>query len=124
MESRISTEKKLQLARKIREEHETNRNVLRGREAILYGKGSPEPYYEIHSLEERTDAGVAEGFSTLKIRAVISAFLFLAFLVLETKGGNLFGVTAADVTKGVEMDYTANLFDFMENIPYTLNGSS
>lgn len=116
MESRIPPEKKLLLARKIREEHMINRNILRGREAILYGKGSPEPYYEMHSLENGPRTESAEDVSTFKIRAALALFLFLAYFALDTGGGDFFGVTAASVRQEVETDYSEGLFDFADEL--------
>lgn len=121
MESSISSDKKLQLIRKIRQEHQTNRNTIRGREAFLYGKSMPyEAFYE-PELEVCPEAELP--VSTFRFRIAIALFLFAVFYMASSRGDTLLGISPSRIHKAVETDYSPILFDFMENIPYTLHKS-
>lgn len=119
MESHISSDKKLQLVRKIREEHQMNRNTIRGREAFLYGKNIP---YE--AFQEAGPDNIPETelpVSTFRFRMAAALLLFAAFCTLASKDRTVFGIDASQVYEAVETDYSSNLFDFIEEIPYTLH---
>ncbi len=121
MESSISSDKKLQLIRKIRQEHQTNRNTIRGREAFLYGKNMPYETFHEPELEAYPEAEVP--VSTFRFRIAAALFLFAIFYLVSSRGETLLGIRPSQIHEVVEMDYSPILFDFMENIPYTLHKS-
>lgn len=120
--SQIPVEKKLELIRTIRSEQHQNKELLRSREALLYGKslspGSLEPisyHYESHT-KTQTPAGPA--ISGFKIR-LFAATLFLGIVFcLE-----LFQVKSLKEPLNAlytEISKDGNLFDFVEDLTYTL----
>lgn len=123
----IPIEKKLELVQKIRKEHQMNQSAVRGREAYLYGrypvseKNSYSAFYteEDSRLEEAANRSVS--FSALKIRLAAAVLLFAVFYSASSQDKSFFGMDAAQIYETVEMDYSANLFDFMDKIPYTLH---
>lgn len=114
----VSSEKKLQLIRRIREENEMNQNTIRGREAFLYGKQMP---YESFR-DSRGEGEMGETvISTFRLRMAAALLLFGVFYSLVSKDTTLFGIDSDQVYEAVETDYSPILFDFMNQIPYTLH---
>ena len=113
----VSIEKKLQMIQKIRQEHQMNQNAVRGREAVLYGNK-----YNIFPETERSENG-SEGIyvSTFRLRISAALLLFILFYSVASGDKTFFGINASQVYMAIETDYSANLFDFMEEIPYTLH---
>ena len=104
--SHLSLEQKMRIVQQLRENSRNNSGLMHGisdRDGI-YGEEQGE-----------------KPFSTWKLRAAIACVLFMAFCVMYTKEESFLGVTASQVINAVEEDYTANLFDFVEEIPYTLH---
>ncbi len=133
----ISAEQRLQLVHQIRQEHSLNRQALRTRERILYGKEISTPpavsmpgeslsgNMEDHSgFESSLESGM--GFSmhsTLGIRFLIAVLLFLGYFLLAKNQISLGSLNAEVIRSEVNRysDVEINLFDFMDNITYTLN---
>lgn len=117
----ISVERKLELARKIRQEHQANQNIVRGRAAYLYGTQSN----SLFALPE--EQGMTEmsehlyPISALKLRITAAMLLFGIFYTALVQNKSFMGVSVSQIYQAVEMDYSANLFDFMNEIPYTLH---
>ena len=104
--SHLSLEQKMRIVQQLRERSQSNTGAMHG----------------ISDMDKTYDYGQEENaFSTFKLRAAVACILFMAFCVMYTKGERFFGVTASQVMNAVEEDYTANLFDFVEEIPYTLH---
>ena len=91
MEKKVTPEKKMELARYIREENLGNRMKLRQREHILYGKDTQLPLFDRGQLAESEsfpgygmpdrEAGVPDGaMGSFKYRMVLAVLLFVAFL--------------------------------------------
>lgn len=113
----ISIERKLELIQKIRQEHQMNQNTVKGREAFLYGNK-----YVASNDAERLETGESDAVvSTLKLRIAMAALLFGIFYSTVSQGESFMGIDASQVYTAIETDYSANLFDFMEEIPYTLH---
>ncbi len=104
--SHLSLEQKMRIVQQLRENSRNNTG-------IMHGISDRDRIYEEDQCEKP--------FSTWKLRAAIACVLFMAFCVMYTKGESFLGVTASQVMNAVEEDYTANLFDFVEEIPYTLH---
>ncbi len=119
MASSISTEKKLQLIHRIRQEHQNNQSTIRGREAILYGKSLPYGALPEDGAEYFPEGEVP--VSTFRFRAVIALFLFLVFYVLSSRNETIFGLRTDQLQEAVAEDYSPILFDFIGEIPYTLH---
>jgi len=121
MDSHISLEKKLQLVKKIRQEHQLNQNTVRGREAFLYGRSMPyKNDMSAWDSQEAENGGERElPVSTFRLRAVTALFLFALFYALSQKGETVLGIGASQVYEAVEEDYSSILFDFVRDIPYT-----
>ena len=119
MKPSVSSEKKLQLIRRIRQEHQMNRNTIRGREAFLYGKSnSYEPDYDMEP-ENIQDSQLP--VSTFRLRMAAALLLFALFYMVSSREKTFFGIDTQQVYEAVEKDYSSILFDFMEEIPYTLH---
>lgn len=121
MNSHISSDKKLQLVRKIREEHQINQNTIRGREAFLYGKNVPYESFQETGLDNMQDMEVP--VSTFRLRMAAALLLFGVFYSVFSQGKTIFGMNAAQIYEAVETDYSPILFDFMDEIPYTLGNA-
>lgn len=104
--SRISTNKRLELVRMVRMQHQSNRNECRERERFLYGKSSyPSQRGEIYGAEssayalerEELSSGYQKGglFVGFRIRFFLAALLFLAFILLDRNQIALYGTTTA-----------------------------
>ena len=119
MDSHISVDKKLQLISRIRQEHQTNRNTIRGREAFLYGRSIP--YESFHEPEDEMIPGAEAPVSTFRLRAAAALLLFAFLYFASSRGETVLGIAPSRIREAVETDYSAILFDFMEEIPYTLN---
>ena len=115
----VSTQKKLQLVHQIREEHRMNQNVVRGREELLYGRKYYEPLREPEQIMELQDGTMP--ISTFRLRLAISLLLFGLLFIMQQKEGTLFGMTSSQICSAVEKDDTVILFDFIDEIPYTLH---
>ena len=75
MKPSVSSEKKLQLIRRIRQEHQMNQNTIRGREAFLYGKNN---LYESFSDAESGEMPESElPISTFRLRMAAALLLLL-----------------------------------------------
>lgn len=141
---KITVDQKLQLVQMIREENQDNRMKMRSRERLLYGtdnKSEPKelrdlPLYakgsydirrekELYALEEeKIPAGGIGGFSSFKLRMVLAAVLFASFLLLDSGGKAIAGITMEELRTEINKDFDAGLdevvFDFENNFPYTL----
>ncbi|MDE5938959.1 MAG: hypothetical protein K2H37_07745 [Lachnospiraceae bacterium] len=124
-EKKVTPEKRMELARHIREENLGNRLKLRQREHILYGKESPVPLYEKGLLAE------AEGFpgygngehgegipgnamGGFKYRMVLSVLLFVGFLLCDTRDSKILSYSTGDVYDMIVAD-SFHLYDGGEN---------
>ncbi|MCM1266468.1 MAG: hypothetical protein NC302_01075 [Bacteroidales bacterium] len=97
MEKKVTPEKRMELARYIREENMGNRFKLRQREHILYGREDM-PLYDKASFSESQDAygtfsgagdaprDAAGGF---KVRMTLAVLLFVGFLLCDTNQGKI-----------------------------------
>lgn len=131
----ISTEKRLQLVQQIRREHIENTQKLRQREHILYGNGDiyeptiPANIIKTNPLQTeneeqqllKTEKKV--NFSTFGIRLLLATLLFLGYLYLSKENITIGKLNAEVIRSEVNRyrDADINLFDFMEDITYTLN---
>lgn len=124
-EKKVTPEKKMELARFIREENFGNRLKLRQRESILYGKEMPVPLFERGQLTEADGLagyglGAAENgpqdgaMSSFKYRMVLAVLLFVAFLLCDTKGSSILSYSTDDVYHMIVAD-SFHLYDGGEN---------
>lgn len=98
-----------------------NQNTVRGREAFLYGNAY-EPSY--HTAERGGMLPAEEtvySFSAWKMRMTAALLLFAVFYSAFSNQESLFGISVSQIYEAVEEDYSANLFAFMNEIPYTLH---
>ena len=127
--SNVSTDRRLRLIQKIRQEQNQNRQAIKTREHILYGKAldtPPDfPVYERENDPEK-EGGTGENVmpsSSFGIRMMIALLLFGGYFFLAKNQGNIGGVNA-DMIRGEINRYSSmsvNLFDFIDDITYTLN---
>ena len=115
----VSAEKKLQLIRQIRKEHQMNQNMVRGREAFLYGNKEYIPFNEVPEVKEKAEDKIS--ISTFRLRLSAALLLFGIFYSFVSQNKDIFGVSVSEVYAMIETDYSPILFDFMEEIPYTLH---
>ena len=125
MEKRVTPEKKMELARYIREENLGNRLKLRQRENILYGREPQMPLFEKGQLAE-TDglsgygkpAGEAgpqdSAMSSFKYRMVLAVLLFVGFLLCDTRESTILTYSTDDVYHMIVAD-SFHLYDGGEN---------
>ena len=123
-ERKVSRNKKLALARYIREENHGNRLKIRQREKILYGtdtqpplydrngKRESEAYQETPEAEERGIAARPQG--TFRYRMILAVFLFAGFLLCDTGSGSVGGYTTDEI-QGMITEDTFHLYDGGEN---------
>lgn len=127
--SQISVEKKLELIRLIRSQEDRNKELIRNREALLYGKSDIRNPY-ISTSAYREEGHVSKGsLSGFKIRFCLSAILVgtvfcLEFFQIEASQKPL-TTLYSEIKKDVLFHFDAfskegNLFDFVKNITYTL----
>lgn len=124
MEKKVTPERKMELARYIREENWGNRVKLRQRESILYGKDTPLPIFEKGQLSEPEafsgygaptgDAGTPNAVGSFKYRMALAVLLFVAFLLCDTKGSNIFSFSTDEVYRMIVAD-SLHLYDGGEN---------
>ena len=124
-EKKITPEKKMELARYIREENLGNRLKLRQRESILYGKDTPIPLFEkgqlmetdglagygAHAGETAAQDGAMSGF---KYRMVLAVLLFVGFLLCDTRESTILTYSTDDVYHMIVAD-SLHLYDGGEN---------
>ncbi len=122
MRSYLSSEKKLQLVRRIRQEHQLNRNTIRGREAFLHGRDTAYEDYQDGYLNPGTEREAGEiPVSTFRLRMAAAFLLFGIFYLAVSNERPFFGIDVSRVYEAVAADYSPVLFDFMGKIPYTLH---
>lgn len=125
MEKKVTPEKKMELARFIREENMGNRLKLRQRESILYGKDAPLPLFERGQLTEPNalsgsnaptgETGMPEGATgSFKYRMALAVLLFVAYLLCDTKGSSILSYSTDDVYQMIVAD-SFHLYDGGEN---------
>ncbi len=141
---KFSSDQKLQLVQRIRAESQDNRMRMRSRERLLYGvSGKTEeeiPLYsrgyhdygkkgrdaELYALEEGVGNAAEVPFSSFKIRMVLAAVLFTAFLLADADSGTIAGISTTALREEMNKNFDAGLedvaFDFENNFPYTLFG--
>lgn len=110
----ISSEKKMELIRTIREENERNKGKMRNRESILFGGASSYQQQPSESAQEFRPVK-----SSFRLRLLLAIALFAGYLVMDMGKLDISGVTAEIVHAGINKSFSANLFDFIEDFPYT-----
>lgn len=121
MSNKVTLEKKMELARCIREENMGNRVKIRQREQILYGKNTQMPLYDKQIWPGQNDTapyGDTPGNSELpgssmngfKYRMIFAVLLFVGFLVCDTNGSKIGGYSTNDVYDMILAD-TFHLYD-------------
>lgn len=124
-EKKVTPEKRMELARYIREENLGNRLKLRQREHILYGKESPLPLYEkglLNGDESLPGYGNTENGEGLpgnatngfKYRMALSVLLFVGFLLCDTRDSKILTYSTGDVYDMIVED-SFHLYDGGEN---------
>ncbi len=125
MEKKITPEKKMELARYIREENLGNRLKLRQRESILYGKEPQMPLFEKGQLTEADglsgygiptgEVGAQDGsMSSFKYRMVLAVLLFVGFLLCDTRESTILSYNTDDIYQMITAD-SLHLYDGGEN---------
>lgn len=125
MEKKVTPEKKMELARYIREENLGNRLKLRQRENILYGRDTQIPLFEKGQLTETDglsgygmsagETGAQDGaMNSFKYRMVLAVLLFVGFLLCDTKGNRILSYSTDDVYHMIVAD-SLHLYDGGEN---------
>lgn len=126
--SDASTDRRLRLVQKIRQEQNQNRQAIKTRERILYGEPSKQPWGEpdpesFDNYGKEKNDGEGMQASSFSLRMLIALLLFGGYFFLARSQGSIGGVNADKILSeinrysGVEI----NLFDFIDNITYTLN---
>lgn len=108
MHNKATLEKKMELARCIREENLGNRVKIRQREQILYGKNTQMPLYDKRSFSgitealsygasQENDAMTGTSMGSFKYRMVLAVFLFVGFLICDTNGSKIGSYSTGEV---------------------------
>lgn len=106
--SKVNTNRKLELVRMVRMQHQSNRNEYRERERFLYGKSSyPTERGEIYGAESVAYAPGREDvmpgyekdkvFTGFRIRFFLAIVLFGVFIFLDRNQITLYGTTTAEI---------------------------
>lgn len=121
-EKKVTPEKRVELARYIREENLGNRVKLRQREHILYGRDLHMPADENGLLSDAVTTGraqeesVTSGISmgSFKYRMTLAVLLFVGFLLCDTGENRIFSYSTNDVYEMIRTD-SLHLYDGGEN---------
>jgi hypothetical protein len=108
MSNKVTLEKKMELARCIREENMGNRVKIRQREQILYGKSNQLPLYDKRAFSGMNETSLYGGtpenseipgtsMGGFKYRMVLAVFLFVGFLVCDTNGSKIGAYSTGEV---------------------------
>lgn len=122
MEKKTTPEKRVALARYIREENMGNRVKLRQRENILYGRDLHIPSDERSLFSDASSTSGAQGENnpngiytgSFKYRMTLAVLLFVGFLLCDTGKGNIFSYSTNDVYEMIRAD-SLHLYDGGEN---------
>lgn len=110
--SAVPVERKMELAKYIREENMGNRMKVRQREKILYGINEPLPlfskekrstYYADTENQDNPQETTVE--STFRLRMTAAIILFVGFLLCDAGGYHVFGYSMNDIYEMIEKDY-------------------
>ena len=96
-----NVEKRLELIRMMRSEHEQNIGRIQRRENILHEK------YNIDSVSHNTNMG-------FYVRFVISVGLFLLFFYMDRTNSSYFGITCDIVQSMISDTFDLKSFAFMQ----------
>lgn len=121
-EKKVTPEKRVELARYIREENMGNRVKLRQREHILYGRDLAMPVDEKGLFPESAFAGSPQGeevpigssMGSFKYRMTLAVLLFVGFLLCDTGQKNILSYSTNDVYEMIRAD-SLHLYDGGEN---------
>lgn len=121
-EKKVTPEKRVELARYIREENMGNRVKLRQREHILYGRDLTMPADEKSLFSESALTGSAQGealqdgssMGSFKYRMTLAVLLFVGFLLCDTGKGSILSYSTNDVYEMIRAD-SLHLYDGGEN---------
>ena len=123
-EKKVTPEKRMELARYIREENLGNRLKLRQREHILYGKENPMPLYDKGMLADTEgfpgygngENGGIPGNATggFKYRMTLAVLVFVGFLLCDTRDSKILSYSTGDVYEMIVAD-SFHLYDGGEN---------
>lgn len=131
MSNKVTLEKKMELARCIREENMGNRLKVRQREQILYGKDTQMPLFDKRSFSGQSDilaygdmkeSGELPGSTSMsgfKCRMVLAVLLFVGFLVCDTNGSKIGVYSTGEVYDMILAD-TFHLYDGTQDQNQTL----
>jgi len=115
----FSTEKKLELVRMIRTAEDQNKELLRRREALLYGNNNNLIQESNFTLSDKKQPENSEfTISGFKIRFTLAALLVGTVFLLEFL--NMENYKEPLNTLYTEIAKEGNLFDFVEDLTYTL----
>lgn len=108
----VPVEKKMELAKYIREENMGNRMKVRQREKILYGINEPLPLFSKEKgsnyytdMETRDNPQETTVGSTFRLRMTAAIILFVGFLLCDAGGYHVFGYSMNDIYEMIEKDY-------------------
>lgn len=121
VEKKVTPEKRMELARYIREENLGNRLKLRQRESILYGKEPQAPLFDqgtFSRAEELSGFGVPTGETktygtaagSFKYRMAVAALLFAGFLLCDTRESKIMSYSTNDIHEMIGED-SFHLYD-------------
>ncbi len=121
-EKKVTPEKRVELARYIREENMGNRMKLRQREHILYGRDLTMPVDERGGFSDQALTGGAQGeaipdgssIGSFKYRMTLAVLLFVGFLLCDTGKGSILSYSTNDVYEMIRAD-SLHLYDGGEN---------
>ena len=121
------TRNRLELTRMIREENHNNRQRIRAREEILYGKKYCD--YPLTAAEHNSPEETGH-MSSFGLRFLAAAVLFALYFICKTQSATIAGIDSAQIEAAVngEDSLTQSLpvtkiVDFIGQFPYTLHDS-
>lgn len=122
MDKKTTPEKRVELARYIREENMGNRFKLRQRENILYGRDLHMSPDERSLFSNAAITGSAQGedipngisTGSFKYRMTLAVLLFVGFLLCDTGKGSILSYSTNDVYEMIRAD-SFHLYDGGEN---------
>ncbi len=113
----ITSDRRLELLRNIREESERNRMNLRNHQNILYGNHY-DNYVESED-NDMTNVSSKNNSSTFFFRTIIAIILFVLFVLWDYSGYSIWDLKSSTICTYIENNYDFNIIDFADRILYT-----
>lgn len=123
--STLTSDRKLELLRQIRQENQSNQMKIKSREAFLYGgeRAYENPYHS-YEWERQLGEGAPEtqerqAVSSFRVRLILALLLFAAFFYMDKTDYHVGNLNSSYVVQQIQDTGGSNMFAFISRLPYT-----